>query len=94
VLRGTLAGTLSAAGKLTLAFGGKSVAKLKAGRYTFSITDKNSKKGFALQAVRKTVKTITGVAFVGKRSVVVSLTVGAWTFYASPGGTKRTFAVS
>jgi plastocyanin len=93
-LRGTLAGTVSAAGRLTLGFGGKPVAKLKAGRYKISVADKSRTKGFAVQAKGHSAITVSGVSFVGTHSVTVNLTAGQWTFYASPGGTKHSFAVS
>jgi hypothetical protein len=93
-LRGTLTGAVSAVGKLTLGFGGKPVAKLKAGRYKVTVADKSRTKGFAVQAKGHPVISVSGVSFIGTRSVTVDITTGQWTFYASPGGTKRTFAVS
>ncbi len=92
-LSGTLAGTVSAAGKLTLTLGGKPVAKLKAGRYMFSITDQDPKSGFTIQA-GTTKKALTGVAFVGKHSVIVTLTAGRWTFSSSTGKSSSSFVVS
>lgn len=93
-LRGTLAGTVNAAGKLTLGFGGKPVAKLKAGRYKITVADKSPAKGFAVQAKGHSPITVSGASFVGTHSATVNLAAGQWTFYASPGGTKHTFAVS
>jgi hypothetical protein len=93
-LRGTLTGAVSAAGKLTLGFGGKPVAKLKAGRYKITVADKSRTKGFAIQPKGHSAITASGVSFVGTHSVTVNFTAGQWTFYASPGGTKHAFAVS
>jgi hypothetical protein len=93
-LRGTLTGAVSAAGKLTLGFGGKPVAKLKAGRYKVTVADKSRTKGFAVQAKGRSAIVVSGVSFVGTHSVTVNFTAGQWTFYASPGGAKHSFAVS
>ncbi len=83
--RGTLVGTLSATGKPTLTSKGKTVSTLKSGRYTFSITDRNPKGGFWVQQVQKNLVTLTGVAFVGKRTTKVDLKVGQWMFYTDRG---------
>jgi hypothetical protein len=93
-LRGTLAGTVSATGQLALGFGGKPVAKLKAGHYKITVVDKSPAKSFVVQAKGHSAITVSGLSFVGTHSVTVNLTAGQWTFYASPGGTKHSFAVS
>jgi hypothetical protein len=92
-LAGTLAGTLSASGSATLTSKRKAVSRLKAGRYSFAITDKDSKGGFTLQGLEKAPKALTGVTFVGRHTIAVTLTAGTWTFYASGGKTKRAFTV-
>ena len=89
--RGTLAGTLSASGKLTLSYKGKSVKRLVAGRYTLRITDRSSSSGFVLEQSRKTLS-LTAASFVGKRSAKVDLTAGKWLFVAS--GAKPAFSIS
>jgi len=83
--RGTLVGMLSVSGKPTLTSKDKTFSTLKSGRYTFSITDRNSKGGFWVQQLRKNSVTLTGVAFVGKRTVKVDLKVGKWMFYTDRG---------
>jgi len=90
--RGKLAGTVSPAGKLALAFKGTSVGKLKAGRYTITVVDQGSTRGFMLQRLRKRAQTLTGVALVGKRSRPITLAAGQWMFF-SPGGKKNYFIV-
>ena len=82
--RGTITGAVSAAGKLTFSFGGKSVSTLKAGRYTFSVTDRSKTSGFLLQKNSGLV-TVTGVSFVGKHTDTVRLTKGSWSILAKPG---------
>jgi hypothetical protein len=45
-----------------------------------------------VQEIRKTPVAVTGVPFVGKRSVTVTLKPGQWFFY-SPAGKKSYFVV-
>ena len=79
-LRGTLAGTVSSAGKLTLTLGGKAVAKVKAGRYKLSVADKASTHGFLVQQSGHSPITVSGVSFVGTHSVTSTSRRGKWTF--------------
>jgi hypothetical protein len=90
--RGTLTASVSPAGTLSLAYKGKSIASLMAGRYTISVTDKSSTSGFAVQKLRHATTTLTGRAFVGKRSETVQLTAGKWVF--SPSGGKRSYTIA
>src|SRR5262249_1455990 len=64
--RGTIVGAVGADGRLTLAYKGKSVTRLKPGKYTFSVTDRSSSNGFLVQKVSKRATTVTGGMFVGK----------------------------
>jgi len=91
--RGTLAGAVSARGTLTVAYKGRSVTSLKAGTYTIAVTDKNSTNGFMLEKLRHTAMTITGTAFVGKRSASVALTAGKWLVMNRPGQTTYSIVV-
>lgn len=91
--RGTLAATVSAAGKLTLIRNGKRLsAPLRSGRYRIAVDDRTSKSGFMLQQIRKRPLTLTGSAFVGKHTVTLDLKPGQWMFY-SPAGKKQYFIV-
>jgi hypothetical protein len=93
--RGTLTGAVSQAGKLTLAFEGKSVTHLSAGRYTIAVTDRSGSGSFALEKKgKRSVVTVTGGSFVGKRSLTVDLTAGSWVFMAKPGTAIFTIPVS
>lgn len=94
-VRGTLAGTVRSAGKLTLALQGTAVSKLKAGRYKITVVDKTPARSFVIKETGHSAITVSGVSFVGTHSVIVNLTAGQWTFYTS-GGTKATssFVVS
>ena len=77
--RGTLTGSVNASGKLALAFKGKSVTRLAAGRYRFALTDKSRTAGFLLAHAHRTLS-LSGMTFTGKRQVSVDLTAGTWTF--------------
>jgi hypothetical protein len=91
--RGTLTGAVSTAGRLTIAYNGKSADNLKAGRYTISITDRSSTSGFMLSKSKRIVE-ITGGTFVGRRSMRVTLTAGRWLLMPAAGKTARTIVVS
>jgi len=70
---------------ITLKKGTKKVTTLKAGKYSFAITDAASIHNFTLE--RKTggkfEKTLTGTAFQGKKTVMVTLKPGKWKYYCS-----------
>jgi hypothetical protein len=78
--RGTLTGTVSATGNMTLAYKGKTVTSLTAGKYTIKVIDRSRKNGFVLESARHKTMNLTGGAYVGTRSVSVQLTVGRWVF--------------
>ena len=85
---------MSAAGRLTLAYKGKSVTSLTAGRYTITVTDKSATNGFMLEKIKHAAVSVTGVAFVGKRSASVNLTAGKWFFTPRLGKTTYSIVVS
>jgi hypothetical protein len=91
--RGTLTGGVSAAGTLTLAYKGKSVTSLKAGKYTIAVTDKSSSNGFMVEKVNHAATSVTGLAFVGKHTSTVQLTTGRWLFIPRTGKTSYSIAV-
>ena len=90
--RGKLAATVDAAGKLALTTKGKPVNTLKTGLYTFTVVDKSAKSGFAIQKLKGSVLTLTGVAYKGTHVATINLKAGQWTFF-SPGGKKSYFIV-
>lgn len=93
--QGTILGDVTAAGRITLAFKGKSVASLKAGRYTVEVTDKSPTSGVMFQKFRHNALTaVTGPMFVGKRSTEIKLTAGKWIVIPRPGKTAFTIRVS
>jgi hypothetical protein len=91
--RGTLSGTVNADGKLVLLWKGKHVTTLTAGRYTVRVTDASAKNGFVLQEIHEPAITVTGVKFVGKRTLSVDLSAGQWFFYPTFVGAKTYFIV-
>ncbi len=93
VFRGTLAGTVSPSGALALTYDGKRVTEIDAGRYTVSVVDRSKTSGFVIQQVNKLATTVTTSAFVGKRSLPVTLTAGQSLFYPTFVGKKTYFLV-
>ena len=91
-VRGKLTGVVNAAGKLSIAFNGKSVSSLKAGIYKLVVTDKSSTSGFMLSRKPKTVS-VTGSSYIGTKTRSVTLTAGKWVFAPSLGA-KQTFSVA
>jgi hypothetical protein len=90
--RGTLKAAVSARGLVTLSYNGKSVAKLKPGKYTFAVDDHSSTNGFLVMKLGKKPTTVTGTTFVGKRSAKLSLTAGIW--YVMPKAGKSSYTIS
>jgi len=90
--RGNLAASVASSGKLTLTAGGSHVLKLVSGRYKVTVDDRTARAGFVVQGVGKPAITLTGVPFVGRRTVTVLLRAGEWVFY-SPAGKKTPFTV-
>jgi hypothetical protein len=93
-LRGNLIATVSANGTPKLTFKGKGVTALKAGRYTVTASDESSKGGMIIQAIKGGVTTVTGVQFIGKRTMSLNLKAGQWFFYPSFVGAKTYFIVT
>ena len=90
--RGTLLGTVSPAGTLTLSHNGKAVSSLKSGRYRIAVTDKTPNGGFTIAKVNTHALLVTEAKFVGSHSVMLDLKPGRWMFYSSAGA-KHQFAV-
>ncbi len=92
-LLGTLAGSVATNGSVRLAFKGKAVASLTAGRYTLVVSDASTKSGFILQAMSRPAIVVSSAASVGRRSLSVTLTPGQWFFYPTILGKKTYFIV-
>jgi hypothetical protein len=76
----TLQGTVGAQ-FITLRQDGKVITSVKAGKYTFVVTDASNKQSFNLggPGVSKT----TGVSFVGRTTWTVNLKKGTYTYSSS-----------
>ncbi len=82
-IKATLVATLEANGKVALMLKGQPVKSLPAGKYKFSITDKDPKGSFILRATSsKSASNLTGVKYVGTTSKTVTLKVGSYDYYA------------
>ena len=92
--RGMLTAAVNTAGRLSLAYRGKSLTSLKAGKYTIAVTDRSANAGLVLQKLKRAPLSITGSAFMGTRSVHVRLTAGRWLFAGGRGEPSYTIAVS
>ncbi len=92
-LRGTLSAAVSAAGKLSLVFKGKTVTTLPAGRYAVALTDKSARSGFVLGLAKHAPLTLASKGPVGKRTVTVDLSPGQWFYAPRALGTKTYFVV-
>jgi hypothetical protein len=86
-LRGTLTGTVAASGRLTLVAKGRPVSALKPGRYVLKVVDRSRRAGFTLQRVHGAPLVVTGAAFVGSRSLAVTIRPGRWVYFAGGGAT-------
>lgn len=81
---GTALATISADGTPTLMLGGKPLTNVAHGRYRFTINDASTTAGLVLLGPNTTKPVnVTGVAFKGKKSVVVLLKKGRWTYYTA-----------
>jgi hypothetical protein len=90
----TLAGTVTASGRLELALHGKSITSLKHGRYLIAVTDHSNTTGFFLARAGHATLSASGAAFVGRRTVAVTLTKGRWSFMPKPARPQFTVAVT
>lgn len=77
-----LNGTVGPGFTITLKKGATKVRTLPAGRYTIRVSDKSKIHDFKLKGA--VTKTITTVAFVGTKTVTVTLRKGTVTYYCSP----------
>jgi hypothetical protein len=91
--RGTLDGTVSAAGRATLTYKGKAVTQLIAGRYTLLVADHSAKGGFLIQEPPQLATSVTAAPFVGNRKLTIELRAGQALFYTTFISTKNYFIV-
>jgi hypothetical protein len=92
-LLGTLAASVTTAGKVTLTYQGHAIDSLSAGRYTITVSDHSKQSGFILRQIRRAAVTVTTGLFVGTRSVTLTLAPGEWFFYSTSAGKESNFIV-
>jgi hypothetical protein len=91
--RGTLTGTLSSSGAITISFEGKHPATLRTGSYTFVITDKSPSNGLTLARGATKPTRLTAAGFVGRHTWKLNLTTGRWIFAATRAKTTQAILV-
>jgi hypothetical protein len=79
----TLVLTQGPSGRPTLALAGKLVRTLSAGTYRLVVTDSSRRDALTLQRTGAKARALTGLAFVGKRSLGVTLAAGQWKLFPS-----------
>ena len=80
-----LTGTVGPGFTIKLTKGGKKFSSLKAGKYSFAVTDKSSIHDFTLEQEKggKFDKHLTSVPATGSKTVTVTLKKGKWKYYCS-----------
>ncbi|MEI6625014.1 MAG: plastocyanin/azurin family copper-binding protein [Thermoleophilia bacterium] len=92
----TLNGTVGPGFDITLTKGGQKVTSLKAGSYTFKITDKSAIHNYVLNGPGVKDKEIAGLTYQGTKSTTVTLAKGTYVYYCTPHKSmmKGSFTVS
>lgn len=78
-----LAGSVGPGFTISLKRAGMKVTSLRAGKYTFVVTDKASIHNFTVKGPGVNNKTITGTSFVGTKTAVLTLKPGKYVFYCT-----------
>ena len=93
-----LTGTVGPGFNISLKKGSKMVKTLKAGKYTLVIRDKSALHNFTLRQITggSFMKTLTGTAFTGTKTVTVTFKKGTWKAFCTvhPTQVVRTFKVT
>ena len=79
-----LIGTVGPGFSISLTQGGKKVKTLKAGTYTFVISDKSPMHSYGLDGPNGWTKDFTSVPFVGTKTFTVTLKKGSYKYYCTP----------
>ena len=80
-----LRGTVGPGPTISLTKGGKKVGTLRAGIYTITVRDRAASHNFTLERETKPKieKHVTSTAFIGTKSMKVTLKKGEWKYYCS-----------
>jgi plastocyanin len=79
-----LIGTVGPGYTITLKKAGTKVTKLRAGKYTFVITDRAPIHNYNLDGPNGFEKTFTSVPFKGTKTITLTLKPGKYKFYCEP----------
>jgi plastocyanin len=79
----TLVGTVGPGFTITLTKGGKKVKSLKRGTYKLTVRDRSASHDFHLRGPGLN-KIVTGVGFVGTKSITVKLRKGGYVYVCDP----------
>ncbi|HXV03814.1 MAG TPA: plastocyanin/azurin family copper-binding protein [Gaiellaceae bacterium] len=79
-----LAGTTGPGFTITVKKSGAKVTKLRAGKYTLTVSDKSAAHNFVLTGPGIKNKQVTGLAFKGTKTVTVTLKKGRYEYYCTP----------
>jgi plastocyanin len=79
-----LAGTTGPGLTITVKKAGAKVTKLRAGKYTLAVSDKSAAHNFVLNGPGIRNKQVTGLAFMGTKTVTVTLKKGRYEYYCTP----------
>src|SRR4051794_5399381 len=83
----TLKGVVGPGYSIKLTKGGKKIESLKAGTYTFVITDRSNFHNFTIEREKPSKPKLelhaTGTGFMGTKTVKMTLKPGNWRFYCS-----------
>ena len=83
----TLKGVVGPGYSIKLTKGGKKIESLKAGTYTFAISDRSAYHNFTVEREKpskpKIEMHLTGTGFMGSKTVRLTLKPGSWSFYCS-----------
>ncbi len=80
----TLVGTVGPGYTIDLTVGGKKLARLKAGTYSFVIHDRASIHAWSLDGPNGFAKDLTAVPFMGTKTVTLKLKAGKYKYYCPP----------
>ena len=82
--KATLTGSVGPGATITLKKGTSKVTTLKPGLYKFVIRDKSTAHNFHLKGPNGYSKVLTGLAYVGTKTYLITLKPGVWTYICDP----------
>jgi hypothetical protein len=86
-IRGTLAASVSASGKLTVTLRGRRITTLSAGEYRVVVTDRSPTAGLLVAKSGHPARRLSGARYTGKRTATLRLSPGRWSLTDARGAT-------